>query len=810
MKECKKPNYAERLESIKELLAKQRDEITAEKLFGIATEDISLRSLREFGDVPTMPISEHPRLLVKRDMLPLIRKKLREKTPTNTRFKKVTVCEIDNNGALPPAFEHLTGRKGVHNFDNDVLDAIQIKALAYLIEDEPLYGYQAILSLKNFLLTLDLQHIYSDQCREFGYVLFVSSCVYDWCYDLLTEEDKAQLIAGIETRIASGECGDPAKQVNKTYKRKMEIGFPPYDQGAISGHGSERQVLRDYLSAAVAFFGDNDSWWSFIGARVYNDYVPVRNYYYRSGMTQQGTGNYILGRHISDLYSAWILQVATGSHPYVGLDRVSRSIMGYECADGLIFTDGDGTRDTREQADFRHILRVCAYVTKSPDLLRWAEDLAGDTVFGTNTNYLSTALYVALRGIELAPSEDRYANMSLIQYNGAPIGQYISRRAWRDADGCATFMRIKEITTANHEHKDAGSFEIYYKGNLTSDGGCYNNYGHVHTQFFHQMTIAHNSLIIFNPSKYDPTSEDKLLKYYSGSQRKGGETRDLASWLGNPLYRTGLVTGHAHAYYNADKARPHYAYAAGDITASYDSDTATHVERRMLTVYTEDAAAPMAFFVYDDVESREPSFEKRFLLQISSKDAPTVDGSKIVTENGGGRLVCHSLTDNVSVRALGGRVYNEDGKYDPDRSQNYMLNGENLRSFSGADDKHWGRIEIVSPEESCAKFLHAMYVTDAGADVERSVEKLCGEGYVGVLYDNKYAIIFATDRSLATSLDFEVNSDAAEISYYISGIAGGESEITLPCGSKKDIFIRHAERFIHFTARSGKISINHK
>lgn len=138
MKECKKPNYAERLESIKELLAKQRDEITAEKLFGIATEDISLRSLREFGDVPTMPISEHPRLLVKHDMLPLIRKKLREKNATNVRFKKVTVCEIDNNGALPPAFEHLTGRKGVHNFDNDVLDAIQIKALAYLIEDEPL------------------------------------------------------------------------------------------------------------------------------------------------------------------------------------------------------------------------------------------------------------------------------------------------------------------------------------------------------------------------------------------------------------------------------------------------------------------------------------------------------------------------------------------------------------------------------------------------------------------------------------------------------------------------------------------------
>ena len=34
-------------------------------------------------------------------------------------------------------------------------------------------------------------------------------------------------------------------------------------------------------------------------------------------------------------------------------------------------------------------------------------------------------------------------------------------------------MRIKEVYPANHDHPDAGTFEIYYKGALSTDGGVW-------------------------------------------------------------------------------------------------------------------------------------------------------------------------------------------------------------------------------------------------------------------------------------------------------------------------------------------------
>jgi len=803
MKECKKAGYSERLAAIVAAFEAQRDEIEAGKLLGESTKDITEIAWRDFGKVPTTPTRERPRVLFRRSALPNMRRHLRERTPTNAHFKELVAEELENNGALSEAYEHLTGRRGVHNFSNEYLEVIQAKALAYLLEDEPLYGYQAIVYLKSYLLTLDLQHIYSDQCREFGYVMFVAACVYDWCYPLLTDIDKEQIIAGVETRTAAGDCGDPSREIHPVYKRKMEVGFPPCDQGSVSGHGSEGQILRNHLSFAVAIYGDNDSWWELVGARIYNDYVPVRSYYYRSGISQQGTGNYIKCRHMADLFSAWILKAAVGAHPYVGIERVMQGVLGYECAEGKCFAEGDGTYDLKPQEFFDQLTMTAAYVFEDPYLLRWAEDLLGDRVISTSTSYLTAPLYIILRGTELRPAEDRYAKMSLIQYNGAPIGQYISRRAWRDADGCATYMKIKEITTANHEHKDAGSFEIYYKAPLTCDAGCYANYGHEHTQFYHQMTVAHNCLEIFNPARYNPDSENKAEKFYTGGQIRGGERSDLASWLGSPDHRTGSVTGRDEGYYDGDRTRPHYAYIAGDITRAYFADTVSHVERRMLTVYTEDETAPMAFFVYDDVEATDPSFEKRFLLHIASGDAPVIDGERIITENGGGRLTCHALTEGASIRPLGGRAYTEDGRYDPAASKNYMVNGKNLTANGGADDKHWGRVEIVAPEERSTRFLTAMYVSDAGADLRRSVSRISGEGCIAALYDGRYAAVFATDREGKAALSLDLGD--GEHGCYISGLAGGKWRVTVD-GESSEVTVHKLRRFLNIKA-TGRLEL---
>ena len=768
----------------------QRDEIQTNGSFGTATENIGALDpswASRWDAAPTTPIDEHPRLLITSSDIPLIRKNLKDNNASNNRFRTLLDYNHPTDGRLGAPKANFDGRAGYHNYDVEVIELIQVKALGYLIEGHELYGYQAIYYMKNFLLTLDIQYINSDQCREYGAAMMTAAIVYDWCYDLLTEEDKAQLMAGLETKTASGYCGDPSYFSSETYKRKQEVGFPPKDQGAVAGHGSEGQILRNYLSAAIAFYGDNNSWWDYVAARVYSEFVPVRNYYFQSGISQQGTGMYIGVRHVSDLFSAWLLLTSTGEQPYDNIQVTMRNFLGYECAPGQIFTDGDGTHDMRPTTTtyLLHAAFIAGYIFDDPTLIAQSEYILGNKLIGTTSDYLNTALYVILRGLsETAPADDRYEGMNLIQYNGHPVGQYIVRQAWNDENSAAVFMRIKERHTANHEHGDAGTFEIYYKGMLTADGGCYKDYGSAHMAMYHQATISHNGLIIFDKQKWNYNSPSISEKWYSGSQRALTDANTLESWL-NVAYDTGKVTGRQHGYSDEEETKPLYAYIAGDITKAYDSTTVNYVGRRMLTVYTGDEEFPMAFFVYDNIESYKPKSEKRFLLQIVSKNKPTVGtddnrNTTVTTENGDGRLVLTVLGNSTKVNLVGGR---NSGSYNSNLSSNYLINGYQAATTGNADDGHWGRVEVVWDNETAeATFMNVIYVTDKGNKDSASVRKTTSEdGLTGGVFNKKIAALFVTSRTRAEdTVSCKTYGDSkTDLDYYVSGVAAGKWTVTV-------------------------------
>ena len=542
-----------------------------------------------------------------------------------------------------------------------------------------------------------------------------------------------------------------------------------------------------------------------MAAKVCNDYVPVRNHYFQSGIAHQGTG-YATARHICDLYSAWIIKTATGTNPYVGMENTVRSFIGYEFKPGSIFNDGDGTGDSKKTNTFADMAYITAYLYGDEAMLAQATYLK-TSAFTSNFQGLSTPVFLALTATaDIKPAADRYEGMDLIQYNGSPLGQYIIRAAWNDPASAAVFMRIKERSTANHEHLDSGTFEIYYKGMLTSDGGCYNNYSHAHTKYFHKATISHNGLIIYNPSLAD-TEEG----WYSGGQHRfDGESSDLADWLSDTDKDTGTVTGHQHGYFGGDVTKPQYAYIAGDITEAYDSRTASYVGRRMLTVYTGDAEYPMVFFVYDDISSVNASYAKRFLLQISSKSAPVIDaGAKtVVTENEGGRLVLTCLSDNVKITGVGGR---NNGTYNATKSQNYLINGNQLVPQSEtADDKHWGRVEIESTSSGTgASFMNVLYVTDAGNTDMATVKDTASEnGLTGGVWGNKIAALFATSRTEAkTSLSCKTTGSAS-MDYYVSGLAAGKWKVEVNGKTVGTFEATEEGGLLTFEAPAGTVTIS--
>ncbi|MBR2351108.1 MAG: heparinase II/III family protein [Clostridia bacterium] len=750
---------------------------------------------------PTVkPNDEHPRLLITSDTIPEIQKSLRAGDAKAKQFQALVSKTLPNGGLL----KELDPAGKTHNLDYTYLEVIQAKALASAVYGDDYYGYQAIYYMKNVLKSLDIQYITSDQCRDYGYVMFTAALVYDWCYDLLTEEDKIQFIAGVENCICEGK--------NKAGS-KTEVGFPPSGGGAVVGHSCEYIILRDYLSFAIAIYGDNNAWWNYIGGRVYNEFIPVRNYYYQSDMTPQGTGTYVTARFGADIFTAWMLRTATGENPLANMEKVVRSCLSYEFSAKRLFNDGDGNGSYVDAFRYMDIAYMSAYLYGDTTLLAQGNFLLGTKTLSCGVHRkgymgINNPLYMALSGLcDIQPKADRYEEMELLNYNGSPLGQYLAHSAWNDPSSVSVFMRIKERTTGNHEHADSGTFEIYYKGMLTSDGGIYDN-NSSHGSFYHSATVSHNGLLIYDPAKKN--SEGGL---YSGGQIIGvGSSSNLDNWLADENMKTGTVTGRQHEYIGGDKSKPKYAYIAGDITAAYDSASAFYVGRRMLTVFTGDAEFPMVFFVFDDITSRQ-GCQRSFLLQITSKDAPTVNENDktVTTENEGGRLVLTCLTTPSSgsliFKGQGGR---NSGSYNASLSQNYLINGKQCVPSSNSDDGHWGRVEIIyATPKASVTFMNVLYVTDKGNKNAASVVSIEDAiGLEGGVFEGRIVGLFASARDGADETLSCTTSGEGYLDYYVSGVAAGEWSVSVNGADYGTYTATEEGGLLTFTAPAGKITIS--
>lgn len=97
------------------------------------------------------------------------------------------------------------------------------------------------------------------------------------------------------------------------------------------------------------------------------------------------------------------------------------------------------------------------------------------------------------------------------------MGHMIARTSWEDgldSNAVVAQMKVGELWFANHHHLDAGHFQIYYKGLLAGDSGRYNLYGSAHDGAYNKRTIAHNTMLVYDPN-------EKMS--YFGSVNDGGQ-----------------------------------------------------------------------------------------------------------------------------------------------------------------------------------------------------------------------------------------------------------------------------------------------
>lgn len=308
-------------------------------------------------------------------------------------------------------------------------------------------------------------------------------------------------------------------------------------------------------------------------------------------------------------------------------------------------------------------------------------------------------------------------------------------------------MKVNEYNFTNHQHLDAGAFQIYHRGALAIDSGLYSGssgqYGSPHCRNYYWRTIAHNTLLVYAPD------EDFGKRGYGndGGQRLPNGRREPGTLdaLLKGGYRTGKVMAHG---FGPDPRKPDFTLLEGDITQAY-SDKVKQVVRSFVFLHLHNRRVPGALIVFDRVVATDPAYRKYWLLHTLEK--PQLDGSKAIVDRtqyaATGRLALDVLlprAENSQARLVGGP-----GKEFSVFGKNYANDVDPQRLAHGSMEPGAWRIE-VSPAEPRAEdlLLNVMQMTDRTAGEILPVQRLETSDRVGCLIEDhaaKWVVLFERD-----------------------------------------------------------------
>jgi len=269
-------------------------------------------------------------------------------------------------------------------------------------------------------------------------------------------------------------------------------------------------------------------------------------------------------------------------------------------------------------------------------------------------------------------------------------GYVYARSSW-DEDATYLFFKCGDRFTA-HQHLDVGHFLIYKYEELAGDGGHYDSFGSSHDVNYHLRTIAHSTMLVYDPCETWPAIRAGDVTGNDGGQmhdwpHHNGAVTDPAQW-----HREEALYDIADILAFEDQGA--YVYVAGDCTRAYSP--------RKLSCFTRQIVflRPETFVIFDRVETAEPQFKKTWLLQAMKP--PAASGERLIVTNGQGRLCVQTLLpQDADVRLVqGDDLYTYGGRRYPP-----------ARDTGPAPEC---RIE-VSPREDRAFdcFLHVLTATDA-------------------------------------------------------------------------------------------------
>jgi len=355
---------------------------------------------------------------------------------------------------------------------------------------------------------------------------------------------------------------------------------------------------------------------------------------------------------------------------------------------------------------------------------------------------------------------------------------------------------------AKHQHLDQNQFTIYHGGYLAIDSGAdYTDTESPHYLNYYRRTVAHNSVLVYDPAEKFFWSDNVLPAANDGGQRMDSSrywntirspedwnrTRDI--WdLGSML-----VVDHVPGQYH---------YAMGDASKAYAREKLRRFTREILY-----APEHGILSVFDHVVSTGPSFRKSWLLH--GVNQPAVDKDRgagagpeqdfrnakaFRFEEGSGELLVHSLLPRERVVTRRGGRGNEfytpgddhGGAWgsgeswplepaegaplpeDPKLRRMWKLFwGEDFNKILPSNHKNvvpgsW-RVE-VSPALPAEEdfFLHVLEIGSTGKTGQKRTELLDGVHFQGAAFERGPMVLFSTAGPMVSSGEVSLPDLACE------------------------------------------------
>ena len=650
-----------------------------------------------------LPPAGHPRVFLRAEQLPALRENLQK--PQNALayrlfLSQAATTRVSCSGA----------------FSGTPLGLAEAKAFYYALFGDEDCGRDAIAQMRAFCDAAE--------CRKWNYnqngeTIYLLAVVYDWCYPLLDEQTKAYFHDAI---IRHAGC--------------LEIGCPPANQGSVTGHGPEGQLLRDILAAAIALFDEYPNLYQNAAGRFFLEFIEPRKFVYQMHCFHQGN-EYTAYRLKWEMLCTYLFD-RIGYPQIFGAEQQEtlRHYLYVHRPDGAMLMNGDCNNRLNLEGVYDPQLARTLFLggnywkdahLKGAALAMLEHEPVAKLADNQTLSPVEFLLFNDPR-LEGIGRED----LPLLHFQPAPKGGMIIRTGWSDgidSPDVVCELKLNEYWFAGHQHLDAGAFQIYYKGLLASDDGYYqscvsghadreNNgytgYGSLHHYNYLRRTIAHNCMLIHDPEEQFRDDAFKV-RANDGGQRlpnRGKEPLNLNVML-DPAngYRTGKLLR-----YGWDDQ---FAYLKGDLTDAYSSKVESY-QRSFCFLRQEQAEIPAVLLVCDRVVAAQSDFRKTWLChglyepQISGNHAifrntATVFGHPPYCGTYGGQLTVDTLLpQSASLTAIGGP------------GKEAWVDGVNYFGKVGTGQRkegHGWRLEVCPKEQNREDlFLHALHIGDAGVE----------------------------------------------------------------------------------------------